>query len=684
MAHALNRCGHTPLNVMAASRKATYIFAIALTLAVLGIYLPGIRNELLFDDLRLSDGTIFGEYGSLLQFKQRLLSYGSFVWLQGLFGEGWWKQRIFNVALHLGTVAAIYALLKALLEHAKFPKEFEEQAHFGASRTAALQVGVALFALNPVAVYAVGYLVQRSIVMATLFAVLACWLFVRGLQTNRAGWYGASLVSYVFAVLSKEYAVMTVAMAVPLYVYVRRPGWRAIAAVTGGSLFALALAGIAFWGIYGSLVGKVFDPRSVALVQQLEAMRPGIADHIYPLSILNEAALFFAYGFLWLIPNVQWMSVDLRPAFPLGFGSWLHLLGATSYIALFFASMWMVLRQRNALATVGLFLLFPLLWFVTEFATVWVQDPFVLYRSYLWAVAVPGLIAIALTGFKPRTIYTAGIVLALVFGALALERMASLKDDGTAWADAAEKIDTKAPANAVGRSRPFLNLGAYHLEKGSLALAERAFVTADALGDLGGNARFNIGVTLQQQKKHAEALQAFAAAQAKGFTGQSLHYHRGESAFALGQFQLAFESFGNALKETNATNASDQKMRVLLLQRHADAAIAAQQYDAAIRDFETLLGMSPKHPRLLLGMGMAMVGKGDTQRALPLFDQLIASSPSAAAYYGRGVALYRAGKLNDGLKDLDEAIKLEPRNPQYRQIRDQLAASGKSTAKSKP
>lgn len=161
-------------------------------------------------------------------------------------------------------------------------------------------------------------------------------------------------------------------------------------------------------------MGKVFDPRSVALVQQLEAMRPGITGLIYPLSILNEAALFFAYGLLWLIPNVQWMSVDLRPAFPLGFGSWLHVLGAVGYVALFFASIWMVLRQRNALATVGLFLLFPLLWFVTEFATVWVQDPFVLYRSYLWAVVVPGLIAIALTGFKPRTIYTVA-KLALVF-----------------------------------------------------------------------------------------------------------------------------------------------------------------------------------------------------------------------------------------------------------------------------
>jgi tetratricopeptide (TPR) repeat protein len=669
---------------MATSRKATYLFAIALVLAVLGIYLPGIRNDLLFDDLRLSDGTIFGEYGSLLQFKQRMLSYGSFVWLQSLFGEGWWKQRFLNIALHLGTVACIYALLKALLTQAKFPQEFEDQPHFEASRTAALQVGVALFALNPVAVYAVGYLVQRSIVMATLFAVLACWLFVRGLQTGRAGWYAGALGSYVLAVLSKEYAVMTAAMAVPLYIYIRRPGWKAIGVVAGGALLVLALAAAAFFGIYGAVLGKVFDPRSAALVQQLEAMRPGITAHIYPLSLLNEAALFFAYGLLWFVPNVQWMSVDLRPAFPLGFASWGHLAGTLGYVCLLGVAIWMVVRRKDALGLAGLILLFPLLWFATEFATVWVQDPFVLYRSYLWAVAVPGLVAIVLTGFKPKTIYAVGVLIALIFGGLALERNLSLRDEGTAWADAAEKIDTKAPANAVGRSRPFLNLGAYHLEKGSLALAERAFLTADALGDLGGNARFNIGVTLQQQKKHAEALQAFAAAQAKGFSGQSLHYHRGESAFALGQFPLAFESFGAALKDATQGNNTDKKMQVLLLQRHADAGIAAQQYDAAISDFETLLQMSPKHPRLLLGMGMAMVGKGDTQKAVPLFDDLIASAPSAPAYYGRGVALYRAGKLNDGLKDLDEAIKLEPRNAQYRQVREQLAATNKPANKSKP
>ena len=189
---------------MTESSKTPYVYAAILLIGVLGIYLPGMNNGLVFDDLRLGDGTIFGEYGSLLQFKQRMLSYGSFVWVQEFLGDGWWKQRAVNLALHLGVVAALYALLKSLLCTVRFPQEFEEQAHFVDSRAAALRVGVALFALNPVAVYAVAYLAQRSIVMATLFAVLACWMFVRGLQTNRVSWFAGALLSYMAAVLSKE------------------------------------------------------------------------------------------------------------------------------------------------------------------------------------------------------------------------------------------------------------------------------------------------------------------------------------------------------------------------------------------------------------------------------------------------------------------------------------------------
>lgn len=659
---------------MTESSKTPYVYAAILLIAVMGVYLPGLENALVFDDLRLGDGTIFGKYGSLLEFKQRMLSYGSFVWTQGLLGEGWWKQRLINVGLHLGVAAALYALLKQLINTTQFPQELVSQEHFERSRTAALRVGIALFALNPVAVYAVAYLTQRSIVMATLFSVLACWMFVRGLQTSRSAWFAGAVLSYVVAVLSKEYAVITAALAVPLYIHVCRPSWKRIAMIAGAALLAMLAAAALFWNLYGHLIGRVFDEQSLAYVKQLEALRPGIAQQIYPLSILNEAALFFVYGALWVFPNVQWMSIDVRPAFPLGFTSFLHLLGALAYVTLLAASLWLVVRRSNLWGLAAVFLLFPLLWYFTEFATVWVQDPFVLYRSYLWAVALPGLAAIALIRCKPRTIYMLGATLALIFGGLALDRVGSLKDVGTAWADAAEKIDLQAPANVVGRSRAFLNLGAHQLETGLLAEAEQSFTAADALGDPEGNAQFSIGVIRQQQKKHVEALQAFDAAQVKGFKGRTLHYHQGESAFALGQFTKAYQSFDTALKApAEAIEGANQMQQVLHLRR-AEAAIGANQFDTAIADFKLLLQQSPGNPRLENGLGMALIGKGDNAEAIQLFDGLLTRSPHPAAFYGRGIAHYKSGNQALSLNDLDQAIRMSPRNPQYRAVRNQVAS----------
>ena len=656
------------------------LFGAFVLAAVLAIYLPGWNHELLFDDLRLTDGAIFGNYGSLLTFKQRMLSYGSFIWVDLLAGPGWWKQRLVNVGLHLATVAALYALVRELLERTRFPEEFESQPHFGMSRQAAVQVGVALFAVNPMAVYAVAYLVQRSIVMATLFSVLACWCFVRGLSGRGVAWYGLALLSYVAAVLSKEHAVMVAAMAVPLYIHVRRPSWKTVATIAGASTALIAVAAVVFFGIYGELIGKLFDQRSLDFAQQLERLSPGITQRMYPLSILNEAALFFAYGFLWFAPNVMWMSVDMRPAFPLSYLAFPQVLGIVGYMGLWIAALWAVLRRRGALSLAGVALMFPLLLYATEFATVWVQDPFVLYRSYLWAVAVPVVVAIVLTGFQPKTIYVIGCAIGLVFTVLAFERVQSLRDDHTAWGDAAEKIDLKAPANAVGRWRPFLNLGAYHLDRGSLGEAQRSFATAEALGSLHGSARFNQGVALQQQKKHAQALTTFAEAEKQGFSGQSLHYHRGESAFALGQFALAFDSFSQGLTSVaeGVTGKEMDRMREAMRMRRAEAAIGAGRYDDAIGDFNALLKASPQNRRLALGLGMALVGKGDTQAAIAQFDQIIASTPNAAAaYYGRAMAHNTARRRDDSLKDLDRAIALDPRNAQYQQVRAQLAAPQK-------
>ena len=102
--------------------------------------------------------------------------------------------------------------------------------------------------------------------------------------------------------------------------------------------------------------------------------------------------------------------------------------------------------------------------------------------------------------------------------------------------------------------------------------------------------------------------------------------------------------------------------------------MAAQQYDVAIADFELLLKETPQSNRLLQGLGLAQVGKGNAPAALAIFNPLVAQSPNAAAYYGRAMAHLKAGNKEASLKDLDQTIALEPGNPRYRDIRAQIAA----------
>ena len=184
-------------------RLMTLLYAVALAAGIAILYAFGINNQLVFDDARLTDGSIFSQYGSLLQLKARLLSYGSFVWVRDILGDGWWKQRAVNIGLHIATALTLHAQVLQLLQRTQWDESRRSSPHFPSSMRTAAHLGVALWAFNPVAVYAVAYLIQRSILMATLLVVLACWGYVRGLITGQLRWHLLAMASYVLAVAAK-------------------------------------------------------------------------------------------------------------------------------------------------------------------------------------------------------------------------------------------------------------------------------------------------------------------------------------------------------------------------------------------------------------------------------------------------------------------------------------------------
>ena len=65
---------------MQKSKLFLFLGLAATVVAVCVIYGLGLHNGLVFDDARLGDGTIFGQFGNLVKLQIRMLSYGSFVW----------------------------------------------------------------------------------------------------------------------------------------------------------------------------------------------------------------------------------------------------------------------------------------------------------------------------------------------------------------------------------------------------------------------------------------------------------------------------------------------------------------------------------------------------------------------------------------------------------------------------
>lgn len=649
--------------------KLFWTLGIAATfIAVCVIYGLGLHNGLVFDDNRFSDGTIFGRYGSFDGPKVRMLSYGSFVWVQSLFGDSFVVQRCVNIALHLATCYAIWLLVSELFKHVEFPDDARADAAFAGNVRIAIFAAVALFAVHPMGVYAVGYLIQRSMVMMTLFTALACWAYVKALSGEGIKWAAFALAFSILALLSKEHAVVLPALALPLYIFVKRPHWKTVAAICVGIAAVMGIFTAVLWQQLGAFVGAVAtDDTSWAYVHQLEKLYPGITQSIYPLSLLNQAKLFFHYGLLWLLPNVQWMAIDLRPEFPLSFTSLPHLLGGLGFVAVVIASLVLLLRKRNAWGLLGLVLLCSTILFSTEFVTAWLQDPYVLYRSYVWAMMLPALVALVLLQFPRKAMVAVACIAGLVLSALAVERNLSFKNAYTAWSDAAQKVDTQAPFNAYGRWRPFNNRGAYLLENLNYEQALQDFEKAVALQEPLGSAQFNRGMALEMLKRYPEALTAFDGAEKLGFNNAALAYHQATAYKMTRQLEPAYQSYAKAM-----ALKPDEALVPKILLEQAEVAIPSGHYDTAIGNYKRLLQSSPGNPRLEVGLGIALIGKKDFAQALQIFDASLARQPNPPAFYGKALVYREQGDKARAIENMQKASEMDPANPVYKNLLGQL------------
>lgn len=501
--------------------------------AVALVYLPFLGNPFVFDDLNFFSGEVPEVYAHApFQFNLRWLPYASLGWTAAVFSDA--VPHFFhlgNMLLHVANVILLFYLLRLLLGAVLTGQE--QTLVWGA------WLGALVFALHPVAVYAVGYVIQRSILMATLFALLMQLAYCRGLLTGRKRWLVLAVGAYFLAGFSKEHSVLLPAVLGAMTILLRGKN-QASRAALWATWGAFAVVGLLVILRAKGVFGTPYEAMAAALFEQQGIVESTPMLHL--LSVLTQAGLFFKYLLLWWLPNPAWMSVDMREPFVSSVGEWRGWLGLAAFLAYGLVAVRWLLRG-GATGLVGFALLYPWLQFWLEFSSIRVQEPFVLYRSYLWLPGMMLLIPLLLAKWPGKKALLALGLAALLLAPLAWNRLGTFSDNYRLWNDAALLLRSDS---APGADRIFYNRGqalaAEHKWEEAIADYKRTAALSPQLAPV----RRALGMAHVSARQYREAIAQFDAGLAIQPDDAQAYFGKGLALMGLHEREQALQQMRRA------------------------------------------------------------------------------------------------------------------------------------------
>ncbi len=517
---------------------------LALCLPVSLLYGQFFWNPVVFDDIYFFDGSVHSQYlNKVFSFDLRWLPYATLEWTHALLGLDLIWFRLGNLVLHLATTVTLFLFLRRLFERI-LPSCAENNATLSPHWLAFF--GALLFALHPASVYAAAYLIQRSILMATLFALLTWCLFLEGLIRENYRWLLASAATYFLAVLSKEHAIMTPAVTIALLLLVDNQPIR--------QRLRMIWPTFVLYGLIGGFV--ILQVKSRHVLGQ--AYEPIVADYIsllgpdfnmrlaYPLSILTQSFLFFKYLWVWLAPSPAWMSVDMPQAFAMSLWSWPETAGLIGFIVYPIIAIHLLL-QRELKGLLGFALLCPWLLFATELSTIRIQESFVLYRSYLWMAGAFAALPFLCQKLSAKQATIALTCIAVLMMPLSWLRLTTFSHPLLLWDDAAQLAE-KTEEKRLGIDRIL----------------------------------YNRGTELIKVKHYPEAIEDLSKViKLKGYYEGYAYQNRGSAYLENGQYALALNDINKAIELLPTNHAKLYWGKARALDGLNEATAATQAYKQA-------------------------------------------------------------------------------------------------------
>jgi protein O-mannosyl-transferase len=488
-------------------RARPFPFAVLVVLASLGaaLYGPFLDNPKIFDDLALFSSRGLATLATTpFNLTPRTFPYFTIASIEVLAEENALRaNRIFALMLHVLVAWSLFLVIRRLLVTAEGPNpstRIQQRAPWVAAAMAAI------FLVHPVSVYAAGYLVQRTIVMATLFSLLSIYALDRAHGERSTRWLAFAILAYSMAVMSKEHAIMIApAAAFGLWALRREE----IGVLKRSAIYLVGCAPAAVLAVLAvrGLIGQTYEPFAQEVLAQIEGIpltetalgRAWVSANI-------QMGLFWKYLALWFWPDTRLMSIDMRVDFAALWTTLGVIIRPVAFLAVGLVSVALLVSRRRQWRMVALGIFLAWLSFTTELTSVRFQEPFVLYREYVWATALLVAFASGLVTLPGIAMSALTLVVVLAGFGLARDRLESMQTDAMLWGDAAKLISVD---RTPGAARVLFNRGLAFAREKRYDKAADDFnrVLSAAPSDYRGH--FGTGIVLFSTGDPVGALEAF-------------------------------------------------------------------------------------------------------------------------------------------------------------------------------
>ena len=670
---------------------------LGLALLVWGCYLPALSGGFVWDDVIFSEEPVIHRWSGLWSIwlspadirnegHYWPLVYTTF-WLEHrLWGLAPLGYHVVNVALHLANVVLVWRLALAL----------------GVPGAWGL---AALFAVHPLHVESVAWIIERKDLLSALFYLGAVTVWVRFTEAPSRRRYGAALGLYAAGLLSKS---IVVTLPAALLVW----HWWKDGRVSGRDALRLA----PFFA-----VGLAITGADLAFYTSREPLDLGYSPAERML-IAARALWFYAGKLLWpsdlavIYPLWEIDSADL-------FG-WACVAAAAGLAALLWGLRHRLGRGPLAGAAFFAVTLSPVLGFV-DYG--YMQFSFVADRfQYLAGIGVMAvLVGGAARGAErlrgaPR-IAAAGAFVAVLagLGTLTWRHCGVYHDEialfghivrhnpeardahlnlGSALAEAGRLEEAHAASLVAVAQRPdaagaHANLGHSRLLMGRFEEAEESLARALALDPRDRPAQQNMGELRRKQGRYEEAVEWFRKVLARDDGNALAHAGLGVSLLDLERHEEALASMdralalapdaptlrslhvftGRALLALGRPEEAERRLRRAAQILPGDAAplvelsrlhLAEQRFDEADATLRRAMEIAPDDTAAMQSMAETLRKQGHYARAVESYRAVLAVDPEhAMAHAGMGDALFRLERHEEAIASLERSLALHALPP---------------------